>query len=88
MSINGPDLFKAHNQGEKHLKVSFDLQKKSNEACLERNKLHFPNLHIYDELNLTIREGDGTRLQYSCLENPVGRGAWWAEVHGVVKSWT
>ena len=26
-------------------------------------------------------------LQYSCLENPMGRGAWWAAVHGVAKSW-
>ena len=35
-----------------------------------------------------IREGDGTPLQHSCLENPVGRGAWWAAVHGVAKSQT
>ena len=27
-------------------------------------------------------------LQYSCLENPVDRGAWWATVHRVVKRWT
>ena len=27
-------------------------------------------------------------LQYSCLENSMGRGAWWATVHGVAKSWT
>ena len=33
-------------------------------------------------------EGNGTPLQYSCLENPMDRGAWWAAVHGVVKSWT
>ena len=33
-------------------------------------------------------EGDGTPLQYSCLENPMDRGAWWAAVHGVAKSWT
>ena len=26
-------------------------------------------------------------LQYSCLENPMGGGAWWAAVHGVAKSW-
>ena len=36
----------------------------------------------------TIGEGNGTPLQYSCLENPMGRGAWWAAVHGVAKSWT
>ena len=33
-------------------------------------------------------EGNGTPLQYSCLENPMDRGAWWAAVHGVDKSWT
>ena len=31
---------------------------------------------------------DGTPLQYSCLENPMDGGAWWAAVHGVSKSWT
>ena len=33
-------------------------------------------------------EGNGTPLQYSCLENPMGGGAWWAAVHGVTKSRT
>ena len=33
-------------------------------------------------------EGNGTPLQYSCLENPMDRGAWWAAVHGVTKSRT
>ena len=32
--------------------------------------------------------GNGNPLQYSCLENPMDRGAWWATVHGVAKSWT
>ena len=32
--------------------------------------------------------GNGNLLQYSCLENPMDRGAWWATVHGVTKSWT
>ena len=34
------------------------------------------------------REGNGNPLQYSCLENPMDRGAWWATVHGVTKSRT
>ena len=34
------------------------------------------------------REGNGTPLQYSCLENPMDGGAWWAAVHGVAKSGT
>ena len=33
-------------------------------------------------------EGNGTLLQYSCLENPMGGGAWWAAVHGVANSQT
>ena len=33
-------------------------------------------------------EGKENSLQYSCLENPKGRGAWWATVHGVTKSCT
>ena len=33
-------------------------------------------------------EGNGTPLQYSCLENPMEGGAWWAAVDGVAKSWT
>ena len=33
-------------------------------------------------------EGNGTPLQYSCLENPMGGGAGWATVHGVAKRWT
>ena len=32
--------------------------------------------------------GLGSPLQYSCLENPMDRGAWWATVHGIAKSWT
>ena len=33
-------------------------------------------------------EGNGNLLQYSCLENSIGREAWWAKVHGVAKSQT
>ena len=33
-------------------------------------------------------EGNGNPLQYSCLENPMDRGAWLVTVHGVTKSWT
>ena len=32
--------------------------------------------------------GNGKPLQYSCLENFMGRGAWWATVYGVANSWT
>ena len=33
-------------------------------------------------------EGNGTPLQYSCLENPMDRGAWWAAVYGVTQGRT
>ena len=39
-------------------------------------------------LGLHNGEGNGTPLQYCCLENPMDGGAWWAAVHGVVKSQT
>ena len=35
-----------------------------------------------------VGEGNGTPLQYSCLEIPMGGGAWWAAVHGVAESRT
>ena len=36
----------------------------------------------------SLGEGHGYPLQYSCLENPMDRGAWWATLHGVATSWT
>ena len=49
-----------------------------------------PILHCLDYYSLqwVFREGNGTPLQYSCLENPMDRGAWWAAVHGVARSRT
>ena len=42
--------------------------------------------------NLWVRrtpgKWNGYPLQYSCVENPTERGAWWATVHGVARSWT
>ena len=39
-------------------------------------------------LGRSPEEGNGNPLQYFCLENSMDRGAWWAIVHGVTKSWT
>ena len=44
-------------------------------------------LHFHFSLSC-IGEGNGNPLQYSCLENPRDRGAWWAAVYGVTQSWT
>ena len=49
------------------------------------------NLTVLDFLDLShlnFREGDGTPLQYFCLENPMDRGAWKAAVHGVTEGRT
>ena len=39
-------------------------------------------------LGRSTREGNGNPLQYSCMENPMDREAWWAIIHGVTKSQT
>ena len=38
--------------------------------------------------NLFLEEGNGNPFQYSCLEKPMDRGAWWATVHDIAKSQT
>ena len=43
---------------------------------------------IFTMLYTTTGEGNGTPPQYSCLENPMDGGSWWAAVHEVVKSRT
>ena len=50
------------------------------------------NLHAMQEtwvqsLERSPGEGNGNPLQYSCLENPMDRGAWRATVHEVMKNW-
>ena len=40
------------------------------------------------ESGRSLGGGHGNPLQYSCLENPMDRGVWWATVHGVAKSQT
>ena len=40
------------------------------------------------ELGKSPGEGNDNPLQYSCLKNPMDRGAWWATVYGVAENWT
>ena len=52
---------------------------------------HFTSNYLACDLGvslLCLGEGNGTPLQYSCLENTMDRGAWKAAVHGVARSWT
>ena len=46
------------------------------------------NVALIPGLRRSPGEGHGNLLQYSCLENPMDRGAWWAIVHRVAKSQT
>ena len=57
------------------------LKSQTNQACLYIYKLH-PQIPSIS----TIGEGNGTPLQYSCLENPMDGGAWQAAVNGVTTS--
>ena len=43
---------------------------------------------VLTNLDSVFGEGNGTPLQYSCLENPMDGGAWWATVHEIAKSQT
>ena len=56
-----------------------------------------PSIHLFKHIVTSTfseslvqhhQEGNGTPLQYSCPENPMDGGAWWAAVHGVAKSRT
>ena len=57
----------------------------SSERCYSPGQDRFC---IWSRVEDRSGEGNGTPLQYSCLENPMDGGAWWATVHGVAKSWT
>jgi len=43
------------------------------------------DLVLIPVLESSSGEGNGNPLQYSCLGNPMARGAWWATVHGIAK---
>ena len=63
------------------------IKRKNNlyEICKLAKRLIMIYFFDYDLLNLKSGEGNGTPLQYSCLENPVDGGAWKAAVHGVAE---
>ena len=53
-----------------------------------KSQMWYKHLIYIWRLYTVYGEGNGTPLQYSCLENSMDGGAWWATVHGVVKSQT
>ena len=56
---------------------------------LKRQKINLPasagDAGLIPGLGRSLAEGNGNPLQYSCLGNSMGRGAWWATVHEVSK---
>ena len=74
--------------GQGDLKIHFILSHVPSDWYWNSLKTFRGKWHIYFNLVLRHGEGNGTPLQYSCLENPTDRGAWWAAVHGVTKSRT
>ena len=66
-------------------------------ACTKHSDKNFLGISSCDTLSCPMRqailpffkallgEGNGTPLQYSCLESPMDGGAWWAAVHGVTR---
>ena len=57
-------------------------------SALIRNRQVWGYVFTFKKGSFLDGEGNGTPLQYSCLENPMDREAWWAAAHGVTKSWT
>ena len=55
---------------------------------IEENNRTGKTRDLFKKTRDTNGEGNGTPLQYTCLENPMDGGAWWAAVHGVAKSQT
>ena len=93
--------WKVLQQGELWLDLEPCIEFESVERKTRRNGLQEPapmvsweviltffRNNIYQLLKQPFGEGNGTPLQYSCLENPMDGGAWWAAVHGAAKSWT
>ena len=55
-------------------------------SVVESTPAYVGNVGSIPELGRSPGGGNGHSLQYSCLENSMDRGAWWATVHGVAKS--
>ena len=64
-----------------HIKA-FVIRKEERRVCSLFGRLRFMSC------SWTLGKDTGTPLQYSCLENPMDGGAWWAAVYGVTQSWT
>ena len=60
-------------------------------SCMQEFKKRYISVRASRDIEKVrgkVGEGNGNPLQYSCLENPMDRGAWQAAVHRVAQSWT
>ena len=60
----------------------------SSSSVVKNSPVNAGDMGLIPGLGRSPGEGNGNPLQYSCLRNPIGRGAWWAAVHAVAKSQT
>ena len=58
------------------------------EKSLPANAGELRDTGLIPGLGRSPGRGNGNPLHYSCQENPMDRGTWWATVHSVAKSWT
>ena len=84
-------MYKTTNFKNCYLMVLSKYHKTDNKINMKLNHLtqslqHFEVKTINTQLYQQFGEGTGNSLQYSCLENPEDRGAWWAAVHRVSQS--
>ena len=72
----------------KELSVTSDMQGFPGDSEVKPSASNTGDLGSIPGSGRSSGEGNGNPLQYSCLENPMDGGAWWATVHGVAKSRT
>ena len=82
------DLFKKIRDTKGYLRVSLNTIQIRRGSEVKESACNARDLGLIPGLGRFPGEGNGNPLQYSCLENPMDAGAWWATVHGVSKSWT
>ena len=83
VKLNGKKEGKKERRNEEGMEVEKERGKEKT-----RPKLCSWKIFSWVGLRRCPGEGNGNPLLYSCLENPLYRGAWRATVHGVTKSWT
>ena len=66
----------------------WDQYRNFSKTSITKLHVHLFNYPVMLLLGMCVGEGSGTPLQYSCMENPMDGGAWWAAVYGVAQSGT